>query len=236
MSMKADFNLVVGANQSLSYAEMKDDLKNIIRAINKQPYKIKLGFDMASASKDVNKIKADLKDLSQKAADIKFSDRISNSLSGITTSLKTLTDSVAGITGLKEELLSLSEAMRSFQGITIDIKTGGNNPVKRMAEYGTEARAVISDLKTQIAQVGVELEAALGTNKVSKYGIQSLAGILSAFGDNGSVKNLTSIGNTLGNESASLTKQMDAIRQYVALVQEVTSYHSLSVSLLRISV
>ena len=72
MSMKADFNLVVGANQSLSYQEMKNDLKAIINAINKKPYRIKIGFDMASASNDINKLKSDLKELSNSAANIKF--------------------------------------------------------------------------------------------------------------------------------------------------------------------
>ena len=72
MSMKADFNLVVGANQSLSYQEMKNDLNAIIKAINKKPYRIKIGFDMASVSNDINKLKSDLKELSNSAANIKF--------------------------------------------------------------------------------------------------------------------------------------------------------------------
>ena len=43
MSSKADFNLVVGAEISASYEEMRKDLKVIINTLNKQPYKIKLG-------------------------------------------------------------------------------------------------------------------------------------------------------------------------------------------------
>ena len=63
MSSKADFNLVVGAEISASYEEMRKDLKVIINTLNKQPYKIKLGLDMASWDKEVSKIKSDINEV-----------------------------------------------------------------------------------------------------------------------------------------------------------------------------
>lgn len=63
MSSKADFNLVVGAELSASYEEMRKDLKVIINTLNKQPYKIKLGLDMASWDKEVSKIKSDINEV-----------------------------------------------------------------------------------------------------------------------------------------------------------------------------
>lgn len=69
MSSKADFNLVVGAEISASYEEMRKDLKVIINTLNKQPYKIKLGLDMASWDKEVSKIKSDINEVRKSLTD-----------------------------------------------------------------------------------------------------------------------------------------------------------------------
>lgn len=217
MSSKADFNLVVGAEISASYEEMRKDLKVIINTLNKQPYKIKLGLDMASASKDVNKLKTDISELSKSAANIKFSDQISNSLNNITANLKTLTESVAGVSGLKGELLALSEAMRSFQGISINL-TSGKNPVQQMSQYGQSARQTISELKAQATELEQFLQKYYNVSDRAAALMKTISGTNALQG-----KNIFSILGDINNPNLSMTKQMDAWKEYIALMQKGAS-------------
>ena len=225
MSMKADFNLVVGAERALSYEAMREDLNDIIGKLNKHPYKIKLRFDMASASKDVNKLRSDLKDLSQKAADIKFSDRISNSLSGITASLKTLTDSITGVAGLKEELLSLSEAMRSFQGINLNIGLSGGSASQRSAAYGVAARDTIAQLRERATQMEQLFAKYYGMNDRINAVMNSFRGTNILEG-----RDISSILGNKDNTSLSYTKQMDALREYINLLERAAAAKNIDFS------
>lgn len=225
MSMKADFNLVVGAERALSYEAMREDLNDIIGKLNKHPYKIKLRFDMASASKDVNKLRSDLKDLSQKAADIKFSDRISNSLSGITASLKTLTDSITGVAGLKEELLSLSEAMRSFQGINLNIGLSGGSASQRSAAYGVAARDTIAQLRERTTQMEQLFAKYYGMNDRINAVMNSFRGTNILEG-----RDIFSILGNKDNTSLSYTKQMDALREYINLLERAAAAKNIDFS------
>lgn len=225
MSMKADFNLVVGAERALSYEAMREDLNDIIGKLNKHPYKIKLRFDMASASKDVNKLRSDLKDLSQKAADIKFSDRISNSLSGITASLKTLTDSITGVAGLKEELLSLSEAMRSFQGINLNIGLSGGSASQRSAAYGVAARDTIAQLRERATQMEQLFAKYYGMNDRINAVMNSFRGTNILEG-----RDIFSILGNKDNTSLSYTKQMDALREYINLLERAAAAKNIDFS------
>ena len=225
MSMKADFNLVVGAERALSYEAMREDLNDIIGKLNKHPYKVKLRFDMASASKDVNKLRSDLKDLSQKAADIKFSDRISNSLSGITASLKTLTDSITGVAGLKEELLSLSEAMRSFQGINLNIGLSGGSASQRSAAYGVAARDTIAQLRERATQMEQLFAKYYGMNDRINAVMNSFRGTNILEG-----RDIFSILGNKDNTSLSYTKQMDALREYINLLERAAAAKNIDFS------
>ena len=224
MSSKADFNLVVGAELSASYEEMRKDLKVIINTLNKQPYKIKLGLDMASASKDVNKLKTDISELSKSAANIKFSDQISNSLNNITANLKTLTESVAGVSGLKGELLALSEAMRSFQGISINL-TSGKNPVQQMSQYGKAAREYISELKAQATEMERVLSRIYGGTGTGALQAASKGTPIWRMAKTDSI----SLQKALG-DSSNLRKQIDTYVMYINMMKSVAKYRQIDMT------
>lgn len=224
MSSKADFNLVVGAELSASYEEMRKDLKVIINTLNKQPYKIKLGLDMASASKDVNKLKTDISELSKSAANIKFSDQISNSLNNITANLKTLTESVAGVSGLKGELLALSEAMRSFQGISINL-TSGKNPVQQMSQYGKAAREYISELKAQATEMERVLSRIYGGTGTGALQAASKGTPIWQMAKTDSI----SLQKALG-DSSNLRKQIDTYVMYINMMKSVAKYRQIDMT------
>lgn len=214
MSSKADFNLVVGAEISASYEEMRKDLKVIINTLNKQPYKIKLGLDMASASKDVNKLKTDISELSKSAANIKFSDQISTSLSGITTNLKTLTDSVSGVSGLRDALQSLSEAMRSFQGINLNLGLSGNS-INRNAAYGNAARSAIVELERQITAIE---QAYARFYNMTDARSAAFRGATSVFGINTAIETRDALG------AGNLNEQVTALTRYISMLQVAANH------------
>lgn len=214
MSSKADFNLVVGAEISASYEEMRKDLKVIINTLNKQPYKIKLGLDMASASKDVNKLKTDISELSKSAANIKFSDQISNSLNNITANLKTLTESVAGVSGLKGELLALSEAAAKLNVVKTTKKTSSSSTSTSTKSQYQEASKAIKEyysLLTELSKTETDITKVDG-NYVSPSGkweklAASLNRVAAAFE---TLTGAESRNTMTSDEQAKLTQQLAA--------------------------
>ena len=215
----AHIRLDIGADRSASLKTMREDLSAIVDALNKEPKlkQIKLGFDMAGVSKDVNTLKTKINELRKDAAEIKFSDQISNSLNNITANLKTLTESVAGVSGLKGELLALSEAMRSFQGISINL-TSGKNPVQQMSQYGQSARQTISELKAQATELEQFLQKYYNVSDRAAALMKTISGTNALQG-----KNIFSILGDINNPNLSMTKQMDAWKEYIALMQKGAS-------------
>lgn len=223
-SRPADFRLEVGVEVGTSFQHMKEDITAIVRTLNKQPQKIKLSVDTDSLSKDFNKLKTDINELRKEAGEIKFSNQISTSLTNIQSSLSTLTESVSGVSGLKNELLALSEAMKSFQGISISLSSG-KNPVQQMSQYGKAARALIADLKAQATDMervlsriyggkgtGVLETAGRGLNVWEVAGTDSLS----------LQKALT--------DSSNLSKQMEAYALYIKLMKSVASYRKIDMT------
>ena len=182
----AHIRLDIGADRSASLKTMREDLSAIVDALNKEPKlkQIKLGFDMAGVSKDVNTLKTKINELRKDAAEIKFSDQISNSLNNITANLKTLTESVAGVSGLKGELLSLSEAMKSFQGINLNLGLSGS-AANRSAVYGNAARATqrldttMSEVSTRAHEVAQSTQAATQATQENISATSQLSGNMS---------------------------------------------------------
>jgi len=225
----AHIRLDIGADRAASLRTMKEDISAIVDALNKEPKlkQIKLGLNMSELSKDTNKLKTKINELRKDAAEIKFSDQISNSLNGITSSLETLTNSVAGIAGLKNELLALSEAMRSFQGIHINLGLSDKNPIQRMSEYGQSARQTITKLKTQAA----EMEKIFA--QTFKYTNSYREAVLAAANGTGiwekrGTNPIDLMGSLSGN--GSLSSQMTAWQNYISLMKDLANIKGVDVS------
>lgn len=222
----AHIRLDIGADRSASLKTMREDLSAIVDALNKEPKlkQIKLGFDMAGVSKDVNTLKTKINELRKDAAEIKFSDQISNSLNNITANLKTLTESVAGVSGLKGELLALSEAMRSFQGISINL-TSGKNPVQQMSQYGKAAREYISELKAQATEMERVLSRIYGGTGTGALQAASKGTPIWQMAKTDSM----SLQKALG-DSSNLRKQIDTYVMYINMMKSVAKYRQIDMT------
>ena len=93
----AIIKLDIGADVNKSVEQMRKDLTEIVRQINDKPNKVKLGLDEKYFDKEIKGVKVKLDDIRKEAANIKFSDQISTSLTNITSSLGKLTETVAGV-------------------------------------------------------------------------------------------------------------------------------------------
>lgn len=226
-SRPADFRLEVGVEVGTSFQHMKEDITAIVRTLNKQPPKIKLSVDMASLSKDFNKLKTDINELRKEAGEIKFSNQISTSLTNIQSSLSTLTNSVAGVAGLKNELLALSEAMRSFQGTHINLGLSDKNPIQRMSECGQSARQTITELKTQAAEMEKIFAQTFEYTNSYREAVLAAAngtGIWEKRGTN-PIKLLNSL-----DGSKSLSSEMAAWQSYISLMKDLANIKGVDVS------
>lgn len=213
-SRPADFRLEVGVEVGTSFQHMKEDITAIVRTLNKQPQKIKLSVDTASLSKDFNKLKTDINELRKEAGEIKFSNQISTSLTNIQSSLSTLTNSVAGVAGLKNELLALSEAMRSFQGINLNLGLSGS-AANRSAAYGNAARAAISELQQQLTAIEQVYAKFYNMKDASSAAIK---GATSVFGLGTVVETRDALGT--GN----LNEQVTALARYISMLQVAANH------------
>jgi len=212
----AHIRLDIGADRSASLKTMREDLSAIVDALNKEPKlkQIKLGFDMAGVSKDVNTLKTKINELRKDAAEIKFSDQISTSLSGITTNLKTLTDSVSGVSGLRDALQSLSEAMRSFQGINLNLGLSGNS-INRNAAYGNAARSAIVELERQITAIE---QAYARFYNMTDARSAAFRGATSVFGINTAIETRDALG------AGNLNEQVTALTRYISMLQVAANH------------
>ena len=212
----AHIRLDIGADRSASLKTMREDLSAIVDALNKEPKlkQIKLGFDMAGVSKDVNTLKTKINELRKDAAEIKFSDQISNSLNNITANLKTLTESVAGVSGLKGELLALSEAAAKLNVVKTTKKTSSSSTSTSTKSQYQEASKAIKEyysLLTELSKTETDITKVDG-NYVSPSGkweklAASLNRVAAAFE---TLTGAESRNTMTSDEQAKLTQQLAA--------------------------
>lgn len=211
-----DFTLVVGVDENLSFVEFQKGIQNVINKVNGEQHRIKLGIDTNDASKHVEGLKSQLSELSSQASNVKGFESI-----------------VSTVDQLKGEISSLSKAIQGFQGISLNISTGSKNPVKQMAEYGQAARTTIEDLKRQANEMGrVFLNMFGGNNGVQAVAVQAnkLKGIFDLPGKSQGEREygkygemfpfISKVTNALGDVE-NLQERMQALREYIALMQEV---------------
>ena len=220
----AIIKLDIGADVNKSVEQMRKDLTEIVRQINDKPNKVKLGLDEKYFDKEIKGVKVKLDDIRKEAANIKFSDQISTSLTNITSSLGKLTETVAGVSGLKTELNSLSEAMRNFQGVSISLSSS-KNPVQQMSQYGQAARALIADMKAQATDMEMVLSRIYGGKGT---------GVLETAGRG---LNVWEVAKTASlslqkalTDSSNLSKQMEAYALYIKLMKSVASYKKIDMT------
>lgn len=220
----AIIKLDIGADVNKSVEQMRKDLTEIVRQINDKPNKVKLGLDEKYFDKEIKGVKVKLDDIRKEAANIKFSDQISTSLTNITSSLGKLTETVAGVSGLKTELNSLSEAMRNFQGVSISLSSS-KNPVQQMSQYGQAARALIADMKAQATDMEMVLSRIYGGKGT---GVLETAGRGLNVWEVAKTDSL-SLQKAL-TDSSNLSKQMEAYALYIKLMKSVASYKKIDMT------
>ena len=220
----AIIKLDIGADVNKSVEQMRKDLTEIVRQINDKPNKVKLGLDEKYFDKEIKGVKVKLDDIRKEAANIKFSDQISTSLTNITSSLGKLTEAVAGVSGLKTELNSLSEAMRNFQGVSISLSSS-KNPVQQMSQYGQAARALIADMKAQATDMEMVLSRIYGGKGT---GVLETAGRGLNVWEVAKTDSL-SLQKAL-TDSSNLSKQMEAYALYIKLMKSVASYKKIDMT------
>lgn len=241
-----DIRLVVGVDTGLSYSSMRDGINEVIQRIEKEnPPKIKIQFDDAELNKKIQSIRSQITEISNQKVSIGATGELQSTLTTISSSLETLSQKIAGIgdsanfnnladslksitpviENLKLELASLQSATQSFQGINLNIGLGGGNAVTRNAQYGKSARQTVSELKEQARALEevfkqytrisdgfpAVMKALQGTNVLQGKGIFQMA-------------------NNMGDPKLALSKQMDAWKEYIALMQEVARVKGIDIT------
>ena len=123
----------------------------------------------------------------------------------------------------KNLINSLSVLANKDFSLNFNLKAGNSNPVKAMTDYGRAVRnEVIPQLESQVAHLqkliggSVEAERALGNLLTLRYksrGAEKKSSLLGALGD-----------------ESSLSKQMDAYRQYIGYLKQIASMKGKSLS------
>lgn len=210
----AIIKLDIGADVNKSVEQMRKDLTEIVRQINDKPNKVKLGLDEKYFDKEIKGVKVKLDDIRKEAANIKFSDQISTSLTNITSSLGKLTETVAGVSGLKQELMELSAAMKSFQGINLNLGLSGS-AANRSAAYGNTARAAISELEQQLTAIEQVYAKFYNMKDASSAAIK---GATSVFGLGTVVETRDALG------AGNLNEQVTALARYISMLQVAANH------------
>ena len=230
----ADIRLDVGIDVGASYKSMREDLNGIVSALNKQPKKVRVDLDLAYISKDVNALKSQLTDIQTQASGIKVGTNFSSTLGDINGRLNDIAQSLNnigtsnGFNGLsntigtlKSELASLSAAMKSFQGINLNLGLNSGNAISRNTAYGMSARAGIQELTAQANAMERLWSRALS---ISNQREAAMRAISSTVGANAFYSTTDRLG--VGN----LTEQMTALRDYIALMQRAASMRGLDIT------
>lgn len=221
----AIIKLDIGADVNKSVEQMRKDLTEIVRQINDKPNKVKLGLDEKYFDKEIKGVKVKLDDIRKEAANIKFSDQISTSLTNITSSLGKLTETVAGVSGLKQELIELSAAMKSFQGINLNIGISGGSASQRSAAYGIAARDTIAQLRERATQMEQLFAEYYGMSDRINAVMRSFRGTNVLEG-----KDIFSVLGNKDNTTLSYTKQMAALNEYIALMEKAATVKGIDFS------
>lgn len=230
----ADIRLDVGIDVGASYKSMREDLNGIVSALNKQPKKVRVDLDLAYISRDVNALKSQLTDIQTQASGIKVGTNFSSTLGDINGRLNDIAQSLNnigtsnGFNGLsntigtlKGELASLSAAMKSFQGINLNLGLNSGNAISRNTAYGMSARAGIQELTAQVDAMERLWSRALS---ISNQRQAAMAAISSSVG----AKEFYNTTERLG--AGNLTEQMTALRDYIALMQKAASMRGLDIT------
>ena len=243
---KPDILLIVGANVGASYGQLRDDIQGVVKAINKNhPPKIKITIDDTGITKKIKSIREQIADISNKNIVIGATGELQNTISTINNSLNALSEKIANIgdtanfnnlaeslkliapviDNLKTELTSLQTAMQNFKGVNLNVGFSGGNAVTRNTEYGKSARQTVSELKEQARSLEEVFKQytkiADGFPAVMKalQGTDILRG-----------KDIFQIVNNISNSKLSLSKQMDAWREYLSLMQEVARARGIDIT------
>lgn len=255
----ANITLHVGVQPEDSYNNFKKEIQALATEISKEFKDIKVSFDNKSINTMKSQISELIQSLSKLeshkikiSADNNLSELISsniNTLSSVIESIDTniqnlsqslseitkrsnifgniensATDASNIITRMNEQLESLKSVMSGFSGININL--GGSNSVDRQRQYGISARNAISEMKSQAA----ELESFYSSiYKNSQNGVDAV--VKAARGTDVWKKNdIFEIVGNLGDTSASLTKQMNAWKQWINIMEEVAKVKNLDIS------
>lgn len=230
----ADIRLDVGIDVGASYKSMREDLNGIVSALNKQPKKVRVDLDLAYISKDVNALKSQLTDIQTQASGIKVGTNFSSTLGDINGRLNDIAQSLNnigtsnGFNGLsntigtlKSELASLSAAMKSFQGINLNLGLNSGNAISRNTAYGMSARAGIQELTAQVDAMERLWSRALNISNQRQAAMTAISSSVGA-------KEFYNTTERLG--AGNLTEQMTALRDYIALMQKAASMRGLDIT------
>ena len=232
-----DIRLVVGVDTGLSFSSMRDGINEVIQRIEKEnPPKIKIQFDDTEINKKIQSLRSQITEISNQKVSIGATGELQSTLTTISSSLENLSQKIAGIgdsanfnnladslksitpviENLKSELASLQSATQSFQGINLNIGFGGGNAVTRNAQYGKSARQTVSELKEQARALEEVFKQYTKIADGFPAVMKALQGTNLLQG-----KDIFQIANNMGDPKLALSKQMDAWKEYIALIQEV---------------
>lgn len=241
-----DIRLVVGVDTGLSYSSMRDGINEVIQRIEKEnPPKIKIQFDDAELNKKIQSIRSQITEISNQKVSIGATGELQSTLTTISSSLETLSQKIAGIgdsanfnnladslksitpviENLKLELASLRSATQSFQGINLNIGLGGGNAVTRNAQYGKSARQTVSELKEQARALEEVFKQYTRISDGFPAVMKALQGTNVLQG-----KDIFQMANNMGDPKLALSKQMDAWKEYIALMQEVARVKGIDIT------
>lgn len=241
-----DIRLVVGVDTGLSYSSMRDGINEVIQRIEKEnPPKIKIQFDDTEINKKIQSLRSQITEISNQKVSIGATGELQSTLTTISSSLENLSQKIAGIgdsanfnnladslksitpviENLKSELASLQSATQSFQGINLNIGFGGGNAVTRNAQYGKSARQTVSELKEQARALEEVFKQYTRISDGFPSVMKALQGTNVLQG-----KDIFQMANNMGDPKLALSKQMDAWKEYIALMQEVARVKGIDIT------
>ena len=242
----ADFSLVVDLDVGASTSNFQRDISRLVGQLNAKPPKIKVEIYNDHAVKQIAEIRKELESLSLAASATGAGNvggfaaqmqQAGKTLEGIKTQLDSIAevsknggfangfkDAIPVIDNLKAELASLSKAMQEFQGFSLNLKLGGGSTVGRNSEYGSSARSAITELKQQAQAI----EAVINEVYPLINGKGGLGSLLQ--GQGALTSRLVGVRDVFRTKNLSLSAEMDAWREYVAILKEAAALKGVDIS------